>query len=443
MSNFNFEQAKNYQTPMVSGDVPQCIQSTPVVKPAIKSSVRQVVAISNSGSQTNGGLSQIQIPSANAFLKAGSAYLRFTVSIVRATGATGNTGTNMGFNGACLGDASSLISRLTVQQAGNNLESMLFYPVIEQMFILGRTNAPFLAYELSPVSGCGVTGYGSSSSATTKLEVCVPLVSGLFNSQNDIPLFLLNSQLTLLLELQSNPFIAFVDNDTNGGITSWTIDYVGLCYSQLEVDAEYTAALKQASMEGAVYTIPSTLVQCQNVATTSSINYLLSLSCNSLRSVHITNMTVPANQHSKMYWTAQGQTLLNIYADSILLNQVGNLDSTLYCANVFKESRRAFLGSSVDDPNISFAVDTSIGFGGSGYVAQNDSTCAYLSKVFVAGVSAECYHEGGYCMTGTPCQLLRLEWQGSNSITGNTSMYIVTVVDCLFSISGGVISVNK
>ena len=420
-----FEQSKNYNPPMFSSDIPSSIMSTPVIRPRYKSSVRQVVAISNSGDQSNGGLIQVQIPStSNAFLKSSSAYFRFQLTVVR-----GTTGQTLGMNGGAVGSASSVINRVTVQSGGNNLESILYYSIAEQMFLLNKTNSNWLTSEASAMEGANRTDLGSVNSLNTTFEFCVPLISGLFNSQNDVPLCLLSSPLTVLFELQSNPFIAFVDSATS--ITSWTLSYAGICYSQLEVDQMYIQELKQALNQGQMYTIPSQTIQLQALQTQSSINYLLALSCNSLQSVHFTNVTNPSAQTSKMYFTANGLQICNIFLDGFLLNQIGDFNVSKYCAQVFAESRKSW--NPIGDPNISMSIlpDGS----GAGYVCQNDQTCNYLTKYFSCGVSSQNYRESNLSFTGSSSQLLRFEINMNGNIPSNTTTYILAVFDVLFSIS--------
>src|ERR1017187_5988560 len=143
-SNASYIEPKEYVRGHVSSEIPDELVSGLAVRPI--SSINRIVQVpTQNGPQSGGGLSQIQISSGGLnFLKSNSSYAQFNVAVQLAsvTGTGANAQMSFGNNSM---SASSLINRVTVLVAGQQIELMNFYgEYVHPTLLLNRTNQSYL-----------------------------------------------------------------------------------------------------------------------------------------------------------------------------------------------------------------------------------------------------------------------------------------------------------
>ena len=228
-------------------DVPNSLLSKRLYKSMpSRNQICQISASNGNVSGPSGVISfNIGTGSSQGYMKAGSAYLRFEFT------PTG-TGT-INFNGAVgVQSCASLIRTLNINVGGLQVEQINDYDKYYRMVQAHATNANYVEHDAQITESSSSTGTAGMTTAT-KYTFSVPILSGLLNQDNHLPLFLLNSQLQIQLNLNS---VSEALYDAAGAPTNFVIDDPVLVYEKIHCDAEFENAVRLKMSEGGVYEIP-------------------------------------------------------------------------------------------------------------------------------------------------------------------------------------------
>lgn len=439
MSSASFAQANLMPEAHVMSDIPAAISSQILTKPIIASKASLRSVISTTGSVTNGGSSYFYPPaSSNSFIKSGSTFLNFTLSVVQTGTPTGMTA-GFCFAGSPIEDASSLISR--IQVSGTSiLENVQFYNIVSGMMVLNKTNQNFAQTDYAALAGAnlGASTFNLSptgTSYTSTYNFSIPLLLGLFNSPDSYLPLCLCQGMSILVDWQSNLNQVFYAPSGNP-VSSYTISNIFLQYMDIEVDALYVQELRSALMQGGVYSFTSQNLQCVAVSSSSTINQEYGFSSNSMCQVSWCNYTTQTSQSAARAAFFDGtQTIGQVYMDNQPVINSHPQDTTNYQSNVYANNKQAWV-SSLWDPSVSRALapnSLAAANAQGGRVFANLNNSPYVTTNFTASAPMEAYQEAGLVFCGRPVNRVRVELY-QNAPAGNT--YILFIRDCVYEISG-------
>lgn len=387
-------------------DVPNSLLSKRQMK--AMNSRNQVIQLSASNGNVAGPSGNISFNigcgSGQGYLRGGSCYLRFDFT------PTGSSPIN--FNGA-VGTTScaSLIRTINLNIGGLQIEQVNDYDKYYRIVQSHATNANYVEHD------CQITESSSSASITgmtsgTKYTFSVPILSGVLNQDNHVPLFLLNSQLQIQLNLNS---VSEALYDAVGP-TNFVIDDPVLVYEKIHCDAEFENAVRAKLAEGGVYELPyySALSYRSAVAAAGTFSQNIGVNLSSLSSVlwcHITNPTsgtdaklmVVNNANLK----ASSRRVVRCDGEQILQTQ---LYSDGQC---FMELQRS-VGSILDTNQTT--------------IATKDN---FPTSYWVNGQSTERFSDADLCMKGRSCNNIVVEEQG---VAGASTVYLYLVYNAVLMI---------
>ena len=416
----------------VVNDIPALISSQMLTKPVIacKASVRSV--ISTSSSLTNGGSAYLYLPSStNSFIKSGSTFLNFTLSVV--TSATGATAA-FSFGGGPIQDASALVQRMQIS-SNTILENIQFYTQASNMYVLNKTNSNYVQQDLQALAGANFSqaGYNLNGEGTTvnsSFNISIPVLLGVLNSPDSyFPLCLTSSSPAILVDFQSNLNMIFT-TAVNNSVTSYTVSNIQLSYECIEVDPLYVQELRMALREGGVYSFSAQNIQMIAQGDSTLVNQEYGLSCNSLNQVSLCNYTTPSDQTSAGAFTANSQTIGQVYIDNEPVINSRPQDVTKWQSLVYANNKSGWC--SLWDPTMSHAVPT-CGSAASGFqVIANSASSPYVLTAFTSSAPLSSFNEAGLIFCGRPCNRCRIEIQKSS--VANSQLYVLFVRDCIYQI---------
>jgi hypothetical protein len=426
MSEFQVRQSLPEQH--VVNDLPSQISSQMLQKPLIAchSSTRSV--ISTSASITNGGSAYLYLPSSsNAFVKSGSCMLNFNISIT--TSAFGSTG-GVAFEGSPIQDASALISRMQFSH-NSVLENIQFYAQVSGAYVLNKTNANFVQNDMAAMAGASYQQnnfplYGTTT--TTSYNFSIPMLLGILNSPDSyFPLCLCSNSPSILIDFEPNLNKIF-SCYPNNSVTSYTISNIQMVYQSISVDPLYVQELRQALMEGHVYSFSAQNITCVAYGDTTLVNQEIGQSCNSLNQVSWFNYTTAASQVGTGAFCANGQTIGQCYIDNDPVVNSRPQDVSSWQSLVYAQNKQAWC-SSLWDPLVSRAINPN----STGHqVTGNNSLSPYVQGNFTASAPLNSYNEAGLIFCGRPANRTRIEVQKSS--VSNSQLYVILVRDCIYQI---------
>jgi hypothetical protein len=394
--------------------VPHDLLSSSAPKP-MPSTVQRVSINSASGDQTlitSSGLIRFEIPTASAgYLRERSWFLRCRVAV------TGGIVDTWGFKGPTK-SAHAIIRRLTVYVGGVAVETIDQYHKYADLMLCHAASDNFVHADSQILQRSRYSDNPTVNGTSAYVDVCIPLLSGLLNSEQAIPAFLLTAPISIQIDL--NPLANAVFSPL-GALTSYNVVQPRLCYQTIKVDHDFMQSAKAALMQGNLFQIPMTTTQGFTVAVPAaapSINYQISANLSSSKAVLWTSTVATDSVDSKQneVFKANGLSAAGsdckLYVDGQLLN---NYPVDALCAQ-YAELNSA-LSNLFDTNCCSVKLDP-----------DADSLTEYTSSIYAGGFSLNRSLDAGFAMSGTPAQLLQLQLTFGGAAAAATA-YIFSVFD--------------
>lgn len=388
-------------------DIPQSFLSSNAPRP-MAGRISQKLAIASTSDQGPSGtvLVPLGCGSGQGFLKAGSAYLQYTILVTQAANSSG-------FN--ISGCAQAPIQRATLYLNGQIAEQINNYNRIMGALDMHALNQSYADNDLEVLSLKGNAAV--LNTAAGAVSVAIPLKLGLLNAQQDLPLFLFNTaQLEFNLENLANTIFSVTSAATN-----YTISNVQLIYSVFYPEQEYEMSMRQVLASGKLWQCP--VKKWYNLQVSNSSGAIKSvpigLNMSSVLGVfHFVN-NIPATVASAVLFSGDtpANAGLRVFCDGNLINSY-NIRTHPTCYAEMKKALNLF----ADPDRASYA-----------YSGTADSTTAfkpaeltralYFTNSFLGGLSLARTFESGLTMVGTPVGQMIVEVENANS-AGN--LYICT-----------------
>ena len=387
-------------------DVPNSLLSKRQMK--AMNSRNQVIQLSASNGNVAGPSGTISFNigcgAGQGYMKAGSAYLRFEFT---------PTGTgDINFNGpAGVQSCASLIRTLNVNIGGLQVEQVNDYDKYYRMVQAHATNAGYVEHDCEIAES---SSSGSTPGMTSAVEktFSVPILSGLLNQDNHVPLFLLNSQLQIQLNLNS------VTEALHATVapTNFVINDPVLVYEKIHCDGEFEMAVRAKLAEGGVYEIPyySALSYRSSAPGAGTFSQNIGVNLSSLSAVLWAHITAPADgTNAKLMISNNGNTkgssrrVVRCDGEQILQTQIYS------DGQCFMELQRA-LGSILDTNQTT--------------VANKDN---FPTTYWVNGQSTERFSDADLCMKGRACNNIVVEEQG---VTNASTVYMYLIYNAVLMV---------
>jgi hypothetical protein len=385
----------------------------------------------------------VNIPtgSGSGYLKSGSVYLRARVDVVQtAAGAT-----SWKFSGPSgLGGASSLINRMVISCGGTQVSMINAYNRFTDAVVLHATTRDYIE-DLRELEYRGVEKINTAADAgNLTAYVTIPILAPIFNSANHVPLFLMNSPISVEITTES---VTKAFTAATTAVTNYTISEASICYETIDVSDPYKMAMKERLMAtGGVFSMDLNDTYNLEIAATNPLDYNIGLSLSSLKGVLLTyvnnaNLTITTSEKDFIF---NGLTDLKLYVDNRLINS-NLIDSD----NVAFAEMNKCLGRLYDkDTSSMLAATNNINNGGG---LRNN----YTTNAFLAGINTSTVSDYNLTSSGVPCQQLSIHAENNNGAGGNvkwqvntafvaSTMYAFILYDSVVSIDGmGVVSVRR
>ena len=423
-------------------DVPTALTSSDR-KRVIPSTVRTVAVPSQSGDQLSGGQVLFQVSSNTGFIRPGSAFIKCRIS-VGAVGAfpsavAGCTG-RLQFGNGCR-SASSIIERLTFS-SGNVLEMIQNYGsvYVPSLMLHAGTQAYTLADDAileggkltiarddqqSQTFNAWTDLSAAAASLNNYIDVCIPVLSNLFQNEKAFPLALLSAPLLIQLDLASwgRAFYSNVVNAANpvaDGYDNFRVSQAQFCYDLITPSAEYLSSLRAQIVKGNLYQIPFVSTLSASVARNSTTTtYTMGAGLSSLMAATYTIIATPSLITSEKYMISdntlgdatEGSTNFRLLLDgtqqsSVVQNTVSSRYASMQCAF-------GMLGDTLHT-----SADAGL-FGANAAVSVfNCDATAYNSRNFLGGQGCTRVNES-FAMSGTAVSQVTIivETTGSTAST--------------------------
>lgn len=398
-------------TTMISAsetDVPVELQSNTLRRP-VPSSVTTTTVNSNTGSQSAGGFSLIQIGSGGntGVIKPSTAYLKFSVVCVGGTWCWQ----------LATRSASAMIRQLTLSIGSNVIEQINNYDVYHDTVLLSHaTSRNYVESDSAIMSGSSLVNL--SYTAGTKFTFIVPLALGCFNSTRAFPLYLLNSaplQLQIDWNGTKNAF------KSSAALTETTISDVSFTYDAVTLDESFKQAVKMRMADPqnpALYQLEFDTVLANRTSNSPAVNLNLGTNMSSLKAVlysNITENTIAAGSDLRTAKNDGENYDFSVFLDGRLINN--NRISTSETS--FVEMNKA-LGNAFDPTltSVMSALSTAD-------AATTSALATYKSNFFLGGVSCVRFSSTSNAMVGSPCSVLQIIKTAANHIADTSFFYMI------------------
>ena len=407
----------DYQSPNVFSMIPEELDSAKVVI-SVASQVKSVRIPSTTPSIGPGGSMYVNInPSPNGLLRPGSAYLEFDLAVNGpAPGQGGNTGAGaISFN-TPLQSACALMNKVLVYCGGQNSTVLMNASFATEMVILTKCATSWINSVFNAMTngvsnnsiGIGTSNayFGTGSNSSGSLSVghyTVPILAGILNSQQGLPLFLLNSNTQIQVDFEAAIAKVFYSSGYNASYlpTGYTITNIFLVYEQVEISPDFCNMVRQSLKDGGCFQMSclENKTQIQGIANGSS-TVLFPLGLQSLRASLYTFLPNTFSQTTRNVFSSQAQTQMNTYLNggSFLVNTIGSMDVTTRATIVFQEARKAVWSNL--DPVGSYGCDMTVG---NFPLCNNNASNPYLLSYFVGGNNLACWKQGTGIYSGSSC----------------------------------------
>lgn len=372
-------------------------------KTAIKS-VRTSSASLGAGSM---GLWQINTGAGTGFLKANSVYLRAKVDITAAQGAGA-----WRFSGPSeVASASALISRLTISNGSQMLSQLTNYNVWHDVLLSHATSNDYVRmdsviYEMTGVARNTVANADSDAVDKT-VYITIPLMSPIFNSSQSIPLFLMNSPLTIEILFNS---VADAISAATIVPTAFTVSDAEIVYEEVAISPELKSSIMGRLQGGSVWKQYLDSIYALQTSSTSGLSFNLGVGLSSCKGI----LACDRN--------ATGDLVLNGYSNSrfFLDGQLVNNFDLSNSAIVFSELNRTL--HSMHDSNITSSLDVNLSPAGTAAGGATPSRWTdFVADKFVYGVSTQSVNDFSIAFSGQPVQMIIV--QTFNASAANSPLF--------------------
>jgi hypothetical protein len=374
---------KTYGISAAKDDIPSVLSSSDLPKP-IPTNHKLVSISSQNGNQNASGLNIYQIPTGASAgcLKPNSVYLRATIV------PTGGTAGTWKFNNPT-NSASALIYRLSILMGQQMVEQINFYDKLHDALLLHGSNSSYYntdSYLLENTSGINSLNNATNIAYGSSIDVCIPIISGLFSGNKCIPLYLLQSPVNV--QIDWNTAVSGLVGSAATAPTGFTVQNSQLCYEIVQPDEQYTQSVKAMMAEGRLFQLNITTFMNLQTATSNSLTYNVGANLSSLKGVIWTEYQNAPDQVTQTLYTSNGLDNARLFLDGVQVNNF-NIDKfpVMHCEmartlhNMFDSTL-----TSVDQLN-------------------------YHNKTFLCGISCNKFNNEAMAMTGTPCQQFQIYLQ--------------------------------
>ena len=402
----NYGAPASYNVSVAQSDIPAAWM--PDARPRVASGgTHRILSIaSQSGTVSSGQNMLFQLPAGMGagFLVAGSAYIKFTVSVTQANAYS------WAFKQT--GAASSVALRMSAILSGQMAENINHYNKVYNSLLQHATNVSYLDAD----AGLTENVYSGAFNVAQTLTVCIPVGLGLLNAKQHLPLFLLSSGM-IQVDLAS-ALDAFVSG-TADAVTEFQVIGATLICEQICPDAAYEQGMKQM-LASRVYQMAFDTFYNNKYAGQSSITANLGLNSSSVRGVFWTPIPWVGARRTHAP-TDGGQTQCYLSLDGALVSN-NNLSDT---PTQFLEMNRA-LGNMFDITRISAGpnqVATDNAAVAADITPASISRTTYVSGAYLGGLSCARSNDASFGFVGTPVNQAVLSWTGTLA-TGEFYVYV-------------------
>lgn len=418
-----YNAVETYNLAAAQSDVPNSLTSSRAPRPI--SSQKLINSLASTSAQAGaGGMITFSIPTgagANAYLVNNSMYLRCTIKGTAAIQA----GADVKFNGPSF-SATSIINRLTVSIAGTQVCSYNQYNVISDLLLLHTTNRNFIKDDcaiLMYTDSVIFTAGAAVDSAGNQVDVCIPIICPLFNGHQSLPLFLLNSPITIQIDLNPASSALYSAVGASNPNLSYNVVNAHLVYETLTMSPEYCMSIRAEMQKGQLYQMNlSSDFLCMSTAVTQTLNYLIGCNLSSVKALLFTEIAQTPNINTILAFVNNSISNLRVYADGRLINNMPTLSSA---SQLYAELNRC-LGNLWDHSVTTYCgnVDT----------AGGTIRGLYSTLYFCGGVSLNRTNDAGLSMTGQACQNLNILLEHNAGYTTTNNVYMVVIYDQVLTI---------
>jgi len=394
-------------------------------------------------------------------IKSGSMYLKCQIAVTLpvASGgvnvnnlmwAGGNSATGVAIDATnnLIAGASSIIERLVITCNGVQTTLINNYAKWRDFVVAHCTSQNFVA-DLLELEFAGMKKPQTNVGALDLVfDVCIPLLAPFLNSQQAIPLYLLNN-MTVELTTATVPNTFKVRTSAGATVTgaeaptAYTVSNAQLVWEEVQLSNEFKMAMREKLLSsGGAYRIHIEDVYSisTGVAQASTTDYVVGLSLSSLRGVVWTEI-LSANASSTLLpnsYTYNGLSDAKLYIDNTLVNN--NLIDT--DTTTFAEMNRS-VGRLFDYNICSILTNTPVLASATVSTARNN----YLTDLFYGGFSTSSVSDWGYSRSGRPCAQVQLhlehgtganntKWGYAPASAGATNLYMFFIYDTQILIDG-------
>jgi hypothetical protein len=376
--------------------------------------IAQKLAIASTSTQGASGTILVPLGAGmnQGFLKSGSAYLQFSLSVTQGAD-------TYGFN--MTGDAQAIIQRATLYLNGSIAEQINNYNRLQGALDSHSLNFNYCDNDLAVTA---LKGTAATAAAST-VNVAIPLKLGLLNAQQDLPLFLFNTaQLEFNLESLNNAIYSVTT-----AATAYSVSNVQLIYTVFYPEQEYEMSMRQVLASGKLFQVPIKTWYNLQVSNASGAlkSVPIGLNMSSVLGVfHFVNNTPAAPTTALLYSNdTPANAGLRVFLDGQLVNSY-NITNV---ATAFSEMKKALnLFSDPDRSSYSIAGGTvATAFNPTALTAAN-----YATNSFFGGLSLAKTFESGLCMVGSAVNQMIVEVENGN--TASTTLHICTAYEQILTV---------
>jgi hypothetical protein len=382
-------------------DIPESLVSSfEKMMPPSQTTIKSVPT--QSGDASAGGLQLFQIATGagNGYLKPNSCYLRCRISVpVSGAGVWSFGGGNVVASRA--GSASAVINRLQISCGGVLINSINNYNVVHDMILNHATSRDFATSDSVLYEHTGVS-HQVIGAGTDAIYVSIPLLAPVFQNQQAIPLFLLNSP--IVVECLYNGLGTAIFSTV---ATGFTISEAQLVYETLSVDSSMEMKVKSVLADGKVWRTYLDDYYALSVASSTNFNYNMGLGLSSVKAVLWTSVQNPATTSDPKAYIYNAQSNARVFLDGRQIN----LQTQDTMPVIYSEMQRA-LQNLYD-----YSCTSNLTFDGNTFNATGIVSTAALSDYgtsrFLGGINTNRLNDFGYAFTGQPCQNLNIIWESA------------------------------
>jgi len=397
-----------------------------------RSVVRSVASSSGSASANSSIL--FNIPTGGySYLKSNSVYIRATLVVEQDASAS------WGFAGQGVSDdqnfggASSLINRISINIGGQTL-TYGQYSTFCNSVLPHVTSAEYYNTDMKQSSFNGVMKWNSTPSSEAKrtIHFALPLAVPLFCASQNLPLFLLNSPMSVEI-LTESVGRALYSNTAGKPVTNYTLRDVSLVYETVEISNEYKQAMLQ-SKAGQMFSVHlNNYMSVGPNASTVTMTQQIGAQFSSLKSVLFTECLANPASTDRKVCSSNGLIRYTIFQDNFPVS-CSNADND---AVTYLELNRAI--GKINDSNLTSNIYPVAN------VAETSSRTSYCSHNFLAGASTSVLSDWSFSQQGTECSSITLQiehgtpdankWQSATAHSTNYSVYTFLLHDSVLAIN--------